>query len=104
MLKIRRSRDRSIFNTGISIVVRRHIHTETAPWFFDTQLSCKMFVPVVSFSCLRVNIFICVHTLDFENAPNVSSEKNTTNERRCYIAWYVQRLSSLAETWPAQMA
>ena len=31
MLKIRRSRDRLIFNTGIPILVRRHIYIDTAP-------------------------------------------------------------------------
>ena len=31
MLKIRRSRDRLIFNMGIPILVRRHIYNETAP-------------------------------------------------------------------------
>ena len=31
MLKIRRSRDRLIFNMGIPILVRRHIYIETAP-------------------------------------------------------------------------
>ena len=32
MLKIRRSRDRLIFNMGIPILVRRHLYIETAPW------------------------------------------------------------------------
>ena len=32
MLKIRRSRDRLIFNMGISILVRRHLYIEAAPW------------------------------------------------------------------------
>ena len=32
MLKIRRSRDRLIFNMGIPILVRRHLCTETVPW------------------------------------------------------------------------
>ena len=32
MLKIRRSRDRLIFNMGIPILVRWHLHIETAPW------------------------------------------------------------------------
>ena len=31
MLKIRRSRDRLIFNMGIPILVRRHLYIETAP-------------------------------------------------------------------------
>ena len=31
MLKIRRSRDRLIFNIGIPILVRRHLYIETAP-------------------------------------------------------------------------
>ena len=31
MLKIRRSRDRLIFNIGIPILVRRHLYNETAP-------------------------------------------------------------------------
>ena len=31
MLKIRRSRDRLIFNVGIIILVRRHLYIETAP-------------------------------------------------------------------------
>ena len=33
ILKIRRSRDRLIFNMGIPILVRRHIYIETAPWW-----------------------------------------------------------------------
>ena len=33
MLKIRRSRDRLIFNMGIPILVRRHLYIETAPRF-----------------------------------------------------------------------
>ena len=36
MLKIRRSRDRLIFNMGISILVRRHIYIETDPSSLDT--------------------------------------------------------------------
>ena len=32
MLKIRRSRDRLIFNIGIPILVWRHYYIETAPW------------------------------------------------------------------------
>ena len=32
MLKIRRSWDRLIFSMGIPILVRRHLHIETAPW------------------------------------------------------------------------
>ena len=31
MLKIRRSRDSLIFNMGIPILVRQHLHIETAP-------------------------------------------------------------------------
>ena len=31
VLEIRRSRDRLIFNIGIPILVRRYLHTETAP-------------------------------------------------------------------------
>ena len=33
MLKIRRSRDRLIFNMGILILVRQHLYTETPLWF-----------------------------------------------------------------------
>ena len=33
VLKIRRSRDRLIFNTGILILVRRHLYIVTGPWF-----------------------------------------------------------------------
>ena len=33
LLKIRRSRDRLIFNMGILILVRRHIYIERAPWW-----------------------------------------------------------------------
>ena len=33
MLKIRRSRDRLIFNTGIPLRVRRYLYIETAPWW-----------------------------------------------------------------------
>ena len=33
ILKIRRSRDRLIFNIGIPILVRRHLSFETTPWF-----------------------------------------------------------------------
>ena len=33
MLKVRRSRDRLIFNMGIPILVRRHLYIETASWF-----------------------------------------------------------------------
>ena len=32
-VKIRRSRDRLIFNMGISILVRRHLYIETALWW-----------------------------------------------------------------------
>ena len=32
MLKIRRSRDRIVFNMGISILVRRHLYIEMALW------------------------------------------------------------------------
>ena len=32
VLKIRRSRDRLIFNMGIPILVRRQLYIETAPW------------------------------------------------------------------------
>ena len=38
MLKIRRSRDRLIFNMGIPILVRRHLYIETAPRFHQWQI------------------------------------------------------------------
>ena len=38
MSKIRRSRDRLIFNMGIPILVRRHLFIETAPWCAHTSL------------------------------------------------------------------
>ena len=35
MLKIKRSRDRLIFNMGIPILVRRHLYIETGPWIWS---------------------------------------------------------------------
>ena len=41
MLKIRRSQDCLIFNMVIPILVRRHLYTETVPWFIEG--SAKIF-------------------------------------------------------------
>ena len=56
MLKIRRSRDRLIFNTGVPILVRRYIYIETAPRpmasLIYRQLChslCKMWNPLTHF-------------------------------------------------------
>ena len=35
MLKIRRSRDRLIFNMGIPILGKDNLYIETEPWFLD---------------------------------------------------------------------
>ena len=56
MLKIRRSRDRRIFNTGIHIMTRRHPYIETAP------------VICVYFRAAKASWF---HTgLDYSTFPN----------------------------------
>ena len=39
MFKIRRSWDRLIFNTGIPVLVRRHLYTETAPGILNVSVS-----------------------------------------------------------------
>ena len=41
MLKIRRLRDRLIFNKGIPILVRRHLYIETAPWLPSQSDTCN---------------------------------------------------------------
>ena len=43
MLKIRRLRDRLIFNMGIPILVGQHLYIETAPWFPVTLSLCNPF-------------------------------------------------------------
>ena len=62
MLKIRRSRDRLVFNMGIPILARRHLYIEMAPcssqevhsplwqttWFYDTQIY------FLFFSCIHI--------------------------------------------------
>ena len=53
MLKIRRSRDRLIFNMGIPTLVRRHLYIETAPWF-QWVTSSKPFH-------LDINVMICMY-------------------------------------------
>ena len=44
MLKIRRSRNRLIFNMGIPMLVRRHLYIGTAPWpqFYQTRSAWSM--------------------------------------------------------------
>ena len=39
VLKIRRSRDRLIFNMGILILLRRHLYIDAAPWRYGTILT-----------------------------------------------------------------
>ena len=52
MLKIRRSRDRLIFNMGILILVRRHLYIKTAPWW--------LFLPRWSkFQRFHLNLILC---------------------------------------------
>ena len=43
MLKIRRSRDRLIFNMGILILVSRHLCIETAPWTSEVYILFVLF-------------------------------------------------------------
>ena len=52
MLKIRRSRDRLIFNMGIPIPVRRHLYTETVPRWLITLSSPWWRHPMETFSAL----------------------------------------------------
>ena len=51
-LKIRRSRDRLIFNMGIPILVRQHLYTETVPRWLITLSSPWWRHPMETFSAL----------------------------------------------------
>ena len=57
MLKIRRSRDRLIFNMGIPILVRRHLYIETVPSIHALQLIQRQWFSLYSLpnmiNCLR---------------------------------------------------
>ena len=46
MLKIRRSRDRLIFNMGIPIQIRRYLNIEAAPWLFHWHVGNWRFASV----------------------------------------------------------
>ena len=55
MLKIRRSRDRLIFNMAIAILVRRHLDIEMASWYLACQYYCFVGFPGI-FTAIE---FIC---------------------------------------------
>ena len=57
VIKIRRSRDRLIFNKGITILVRRHRYIETATWL---QKKCLMCVHLNK--CIRTGVSRVIYT------------------------------------------
>ena len=60
-LKIRRSHDRLIFNMGIPILVRWHLYTETAPWWFSINYISRV---NPSQSPIDWAYILCLPTLD----------------------------------------
>ena len=86
MLKIRRSRDRLIFNMEIPILIRRHIHIETAPrsqWgipikfdLINKDLTIIRYLPSIStcfqhlmaLSCL--SIYLSQYWIKMKHIPN----------------------------------
>ena len=65
MLKIRRSRDRLMFNMGIPILVRRHLYTETAPGQFHgvAWLSAAMILT----ACRVIVLFLFGYEFEWVN-------------------------------------
>ena len=68
MLKIRRSRDRLIFNMGIPILVRRHPYIEMGPWCFlvwpGNEYLASYEVLCITHKSYECTCFVCCCTWD----------------------------------------
>ena len=82
MLKIRRSRDRLIFNMGIPILARQHLYIPTAPWS-SLVLSVLCITTTMKLNC-AINLWyfqISIFVLTWARSLCPASRMNAPLER-----------------------
>ena len=96
IIKIGRSWDRLIFLMGIHILVRRHIYTESGPWYLDGGFQRMNTTILIKYQCRgitaqisqrekiwqktgsRISAYCCHSLSSFRYKPNVSQRLNVT--------------------------